>query len=455
MSQQTLNVFLDQIHRQHDYESNHDNGKAILLKKIYGEIPLDVDNNSYLSIFRENGRDIHNIALYPCKYIPELPRWAIKRYSRENDIILDPFIGGGTTFIEAKKMRRNCLGIDYNPYAKLVSEVKSTPLKANKLKQEYRALLELIKKDDASNLEKPNFKGVDFWFNSNVIVGLSKIKKHVNNIKDKEVKKFFLVAFSMVVRKSSYIAPGQMLCARRSDWRTIKQLTEDDTINLFDSICNEYIAYMSAFYGLVSNEHYSQIIGNDAREIKLPKNISYVDLIIGSPPYINAMDYIWANRLRIHWLDLVKSDEDRLNLYNFEIGTERISSSEYSQIGKLGIAEIDKTIEQIYHSHNSVQQSKLRARVTYKYFLDMKKHFEAAYKILKKGGRYCVVVGDNNIRKVRVPTSQYLTMIAESVGFKKERQFQIILKSRSMNVDRNVDFANKIDYDRMIVLMKE
>ena len=259
----------------------------------------------------------------------------------------------------------------------------------------------------------------------------------------------------MAVRKSSYIAPGQMLTARRSDWRTIKQLSETDTIELFFSICQEYMDYLISFSRVANNKNFTKVIGNDARTITLPNGISNVDLIVASPPYINAMDYIWANRLRVHWLDLVKNDEDRLNLYNYEIGTERISKKEYSQIGSMGIEEIDKTIAEIYHSHDSNQQSKLRSRVTYKYFNDMKKHFGEAYRVLKNGGRYCIVIGDNNIRKIYVPTSKYLIMIAESVGFKKETQFQIILKFRSMNIDRNLDFANKIDYDRMIVLKKE
>lgn len=455
MSQQALSDYSQDIKQSYSYESNHDNGKKVFLKKVFGDIPLEINNNSYLSIFRENGKDIHNIALYPCKYISELPRWAIRNYSKEGEVVLDPFIGGGTTFIEAMKLKRNCLGIDYNPYARLVSEVKSTIIDERSLMSEYRLLIEKIKQDNTGDIKKPDFKGVEFWFNQEVISGLSKIKKHVSNIQDEKIRKFFLVVFSMAVRKSSYIAPGQMLTARRKDWRTIKQLSENDTIELFSSICQEYMSYLSDFSRAVNSKNYSKIIGYDARKIILPEGINEVDLIVGSPPYINAMDYIWANRLRIHWLDLVKSDEHRLNLYNYEIGTERISKKEYSQIGKLGIEEIDKTIEEIYYSCNSNQQSKLRSRVTYKYFLDMKKHFEEAFRVLKKGGRYCIVIGDNNIRKVYVPTSKYLTMIAESVGFKKEKQFQIILKFRSMNVDRNSDFANKIDYDRMIVLKKE
>jgi len=455
MKNKTLTDFSPEIITKSNEQIHQDNGEEVILKKIYGEIPLDIEDSAYLSIFRESKRDIHNIALYPCKYIPELPKWAIQKYSKEGDTILDPFIGGGTTFIEAKKLNRNCFGTDYNPYARLVSKVKSTPLKEKDLLAQFHLLKEQIIVDDGNNLTKPDFRGVDFWFNEQVIIALSKIKKHVNLISDETLRDFFLVAFSMAVRKSSYIAPGQMLTARRKDWRTIKQLSEKDTFELFCSFCKDYISYMSDFYKEANNDNFCKLIGDDARKISLPDNCQQVDLIVASPPYINAMDYIWANRLRVHWLDLVKNDEDRLNLYNFEIGTERISKKEYSKIEEIGIKEIDETIKLIFESHKSNQQSQLRSKVTYKYFLDMKKHFENAYRVLKNGGRYCIVIGDNNIRKVYVPTSEYLTKIAELVGFKKEMQFQIILKNRSMNVDRNLDFANKIDYDRMIVLKKE
>ena len=51
-----------------------------------------------------------------CAAFPmELPTWAITIYSHENDIVLDPFVGSGTTALAAKKMGRNFVGIDNNP----------------------------------------------------------------------------------------------------------------------------------------------------------------------------------------------------------------------------------------------------------------------------------------------------------------------------------------------------
>jgi site-specific DNA-methyltransferase (adenine-specific) len=45
----------------------------------------------------------------------ELPEWFIKLFTKENDIVLDPFMGSGTTLIVASRMKRNSIGIDIVP----------------------------------------------------------------------------------------------------------------------------------------------------------------------------------------------------------------------------------------------------------------------------------------------------------------------------------------------------
>jgi DNA modification methylase len=62
----------------------------------------------------------------------ELPEWFIKLFTKEGDLVLDPFLGSGTTAIVAKKMKRNYLGIEILPeYCKLAEsylETTQTPL---------------------------------------------------------------------------------------------------------------------------------------------------------------------------------------------------------------------------------------------------------------------------------------------------------------------------------------
>lgn len=48
---------------------------------------------------------------------PYIPRNLLLRYSREGDLVLDQFVGGGTTLVEAKLLNRNIIGVDVNPDA--------------------------------------------------------------------------------------------------------------------------------------------------------------------------------------------------------------------------------------------------------------------------------------------------------------------------------------------------
>ena len=53
----------------------------------------------------------------------ELPEWFIKLFTKENDVVLDPFMGSGTTVMVANRMRRNAIGIDIVPeYYQMVKE---------------------------------------------------------------------------------------------------------------------------------------------------------------------------------------------------------------------------------------------------------------------------------------------------------------------------------------------
>ena len=53
----------------------------------------------------------------------ELPEWFIQLFTKENDMVLDPFMGSGTTLIVANRMKRNSIGIDIIPdYCKMVKK---------------------------------------------------------------------------------------------------------------------------------------------------------------------------------------------------------------------------------------------------------------------------------------------------------------------------------------------
>lgn len=81
--------------------------------RVDGEIPIDLPisvGDRFLFISYDQSALTHGLHKYPAKFFPELPRWLIKRYSKEKNIILDPFAGSGTTNVEALLLRRNSVG---------------------------------------------------------------------------------------------------------------------------------------------------------------------------------------------------------------------------------------------------------------------------------------------------------------------------------------------------------
>lgn len=67
--------------------------------------------------FPDRGKWATHDAKYRGNWSPYIPRNVILRYSQEGDTVLDPFVGGGTTAVEAKLTNRNFVGFDINPKA--------------------------------------------------------------------------------------------------------------------------------------------------------------------------------------------------------------------------------------------------------------------------------------------------------------------------------------------------
>src|SRR3989344_8809615 len=153
----------------------------------------------------------HGFHTYPAMMIPQVARRLIETYGTNSKVLLDPFMGSGTALLEAAlhKNFKKAYGIDINPLALLISKVKTTPINSETLWNNYHVLMKNIFNDKKEvnfkqkEVEKPNFFNIKFWFKPYVIIDLAIIKNNINNIKDKDIKDFFLVAFSETVRNVS------------------------------------------------------------------------------------------------------------------------------------------------------------------------------------------------------------------------------------------------------------
>jgi len=70
----------------------------------------------------------HNFYRYPARFSPAFARAFIATCTQPGDLVLDPFVGGGTTLVEAQALGRRAIGVDLSSLAVFVSTVKTTPL---------------------------------------------------------------------------------------------------------------------------------------------------------------------------------------------------------------------------------------------------------------------------------------------------------------------------------------
>lgn len=90
---------------------------------------------------------------YPAKFLSKLPHGLIKRFSKQGELIFDPYVGGGTTGLEAMLLERRFIGYDLNPFGILISNVKTTYLDPNALGFHLDSIVTQLKKMNESKLD--------------------------------------------------------------------------------------------------------------------------------------------------------------------------------------------------------------------------------------------------------------------------------------------------------------
>lgn len=271
----------------------NDFGESIV--QVDGDIPVDLpakDGDRFLFISHDQSLLTHGLHKYPTKFFPELPRWLIKRYSREHNQILDPFAGSGTTNVEALLSKRNSVGIDVDPFSRFISQVKVTPLPERELKSAQKSLMEAILNYDSSQVTEsdlPNFPYRDNWFNKEILFELTYLRKHIQQLDaNDEIKDFLKVCLSSIIRSVSNADDNYTRTVIRK--KLNKLVKPSDALNRFAKTVLTKVPKMVAF----SQNYPSDITVDfpkdmDARNIKYTEG--YFDLAVTSPPYVNAVDY--------------------------------------------------------------------------------------------------------------------------------------------------------------------
>ncbi|SIS43515.1 DNA methyltransferase [Salimicrobium flavidum] len=423
-------------------------------------------------VSREVTNYTHGMHNYPAKYIPQIPRWAFL-YSdlKKGDVVLDPFNGSGTTSLEAKLQGFNSYATEINPLGRLLAKVKTTPMHfLNELNIEIliSSIKHIFLQDDSyikidNSEEDINLhENWNFWFEEQNAIDLIRIKRIIRNLDTESVgftidnkelsdlKDFLIICYSSMVKKVSYFDEREIKVRKKKD-----KFDEGlpDTLDIFLKVVHKHLESMIEFSNHVKGTNtVSEIVPRDATEIEL--NDNYVDLIVTSPPYLNAIDYPMAHKYNLFFLDLVNPDDYSNHCRDYVGVTERVvTKSLYSQKRLLGYKVVDDIIEDLYSTGDTTDRN--RAYIIWQYFDNMLRFLQESYRVLKPGKNLIIVIGDNNIRKRYIPTHEYIRELATSnrVGFELDTYFYHQLRNIKLKVNRNKT-GGKIKYEMIMILKK-
>src|SRR3989344_1711437 len=340
----------------------------------------------------------HSLHTYPAMMIPQIARRLIYLYGKEAKNILDPFMGSGTSLVEASLTPhiKKAYGFDLNPLAYLISKVKTTLIKTELLEKELSLIL-----NSKEYKELPKFKNIEFWFKPKVIEKLAILKTAINKIKNQDIRDFFLVAFSETIRNASNTRNSEFKLYRMEKEKL--ETYNPDVFKEFEKIALKNIKGMQEYLKARQKTITKAQLGNSMLE--LPLNSESVDLIVTSPPYGDSkttVAYGQFSRLALQWLDY----ENITDLDNKLLGGKATKG--------LDVKINSPTLKEIITKIGEIDQK--RAREVLSFYEDFDKCVIQLDRVMAKEGYMCFVVGNRTVKGINIPTDKIMSEMFKARG---------------------------------------
>lgn len=356
----------------------------------------------------------HGFHTYPAMMIPQVARRLIEIYGKNAKVLFDPFMGSGTSLLEAKlhKNFKTAYGIDINPLALLVAKVKTTPIDDEILLKELHKLCDVffehkLNIDQLDNLEIPDRNNLDFWFKPDVIRDLAILKNSIESItiEDKVLEghtiDFFKVAFSEIVRRVSNTRNSEFKLYKMAEPALNKHMP--DTLAEFTKKAKFNIEQMAVFNEDANNCEI-KILSEDTRfETSIPSNS--VDIIVTSPPYGDSrttVAYGQFSRLSLEWIGFKSKDVSGID----KTSLGGIPTSDI--IHNLNSPTLQKVLDEIHDNDSK------RVRDVLSFYVDFNECIKEIDRVMKIGGLLCFVVGNRTVKGVKIPTDEIIVELFKS-----------------------------------------
>lgn len=384
------------------------------------------------------------IHCYAASFGNDLAKQLIKKYCPRGGIVVDPFTGSGTTLIEALSAGRHAIGIDVDPIAILISKTQTQRHSRIWLERfndhisDALAVLEqeLLRNAPAPKSVKPglsfgvngyvatvpNHPEIKYWFSSNQSVVLAALTAFGATLRGERKRRIFNLAISSsIVRKwPSTLSRAMDIDHSRPHRGQPVHKTIKQQFKLFKRVFVEIIRSLQKTTEAMDQwEDDAEIIQGDSVNAlnMLPAGIA--DLVLTSPPYVNAIDYPRAHKFSEWWL---APEAQRCRAENY-IGLRRSKKEDLSLAAQQLAPAAMKTLGWLERKAPS------KYRLVCKYIIDMAQVVGGCSHVLNKNGKIIFVLADNKIAGRTIPVINIVKELLSSNGFERVKSVRRRIKN--------------------------
>jgi hypothetical protein len=374
---------------------------------------------------------------YPAKFIPQVIAYVLKRYTKPGMKIFDPFAGYGTVGIVSRVYGYDYELWDLNP---IISIIHDTAVMKNP-KANLQELMKEIKNSKEEFI--PKWSNLNYWFPDEFIPILSRSWGFAHSLTD-ETKYILLIPLINVTRYFSY-ADEKVHKLYKSNYsrKKINELLKKD--------------WKSQFYDMLQKEIYKLLKKVWEYNCLNPKQVNYkikagidtlsakleedVNILITSPPYLQAQEYIRSTKLELFWLGYEES-------YIKELSKKEIP---YRTVPEIKIHS-----EKYYEFREKIKEKHLKTLYD--------RYFHSILGIFSNLGErvtdyMCIFVGPAKIRTMPIPIDDIIIEHLKEFGWEHEVTFVDKIVSRVMfETDINPasgEKDNRIKTEHLVVLKKK
>lgn len=326
---------------------------------------------------------MHNIYSYHAKFNQEIPKKFIKQYSKEGDTVLDPFCGCGTTLLEGLKLKRNVIGVDLSPIGILCSKVKTYCYDKKNIEKYAKFVLDV----NPENTLIPEFPNREQWFNNDVLETLGMINYNINKIEEVEYHDLFLLLLLSILNN----------CSRKRKTWNLGYLA-DNVLPDQDRKVDVIKLYRGKISQLFNRKDFIKNKKNTVRciesDVLKVNDINNIDLIVTSPPYPFAVDFIRYHRLALYW--------------------------------------IGKPVEELSSQEVGARNKRSRKNALNDFFSEMEAVYKHIMKMVRKDGYWCMTIGDTTRKQEKINFVEWTINLFENNGWKLEKKSFRYLKQQTM-----------------------